>query len=172
MRKFMAVLVISSIALSGCGQLRDSKVNPANWFGKRNPRPVATAPGDPAEVNPLIPQKTSVFRRDKSEKYIGTPVANVISLSIEKLPTGAILHVVGVSQLQGAYNVRLTSDSKGDPVNGVLTFKLKAIQPLDQAQGPQKARTIHAARFISNGDLESASVIQIIGGQNVISRKN
>jgi len=172
MRKFMAVLVISSVALTGCGRLRDSKVNPANWFGTRSPRPVATAPGEPTEINPLIPQQTTVFRRDKSEKYIGTPVANVISMSIEKLPTGAILHVIGISQLQGAYNVRLTSDSKGDPVNGVLTFKLKAIQPLDQAQGPQQARTLHVARFVSNGDLERASVIQIIGGQNVISRKN
>ena len=172
MRKFMAVLIISSVALTGCGRLRDSRVNPANWFGKRPPRPVASAPGESTEVNPLIPQQTSIFRRDKSVKYTGTPVANVISMSLEKLPTGAIIHVVGVSQLQGAYNVRLTSDSKGDPVNGVLTFKLKAIQPLDQPQGPQQARTIHVARFVSNGDLESASVIQIIGGQNVISRKN
>ncbi|VAV87403.1 FIG01024707: hypothetical protein [hydrothermal vent metagenome] len=172
MRKFMAVLIISSVALSGCGGLRDSKANPANWFGKRNSGPVATATGEPAEVNPLIPQKTSVFRRNKSDTYIGTPVSNIISMSVEKLPTGAIIHVVGVSQLQGAYDARLISDSKGDPVNGALTFKLKAVQPLDQAQGSQKSRTIHTAQFVSNGDLENTSVIQIIGSNNVISRKN
>jgi hypothetical protein len=172
MRRFLAVLVISSVTLSGCGRLRDSNANPANWFGKRNPGPVATAPGEPAEVNPLIPQKTSVFKRNKSENYIGTPVANITSMTIERLPTGAILHVTGVSLQQGAYDVRLISDSKGDPVNGVLTFKLKAVQPLDQPQGSQQARTIHAARFVSNSNLESASVIQIIGGRNVVSHKN
>ncbi len=172
MRKILAVLVISSVALSGCGRMRDSKANPANWFGKKNRHPVATAPGEPVEVNPLIPQKTSIFRKDKRENYIGTPVANIVSMSIEKLPAGAIIHVIGVSQQQGAYDVRLISDSKGDPVDGVLTFKLKAIQPLDQPQGPQQARTIHAALFVSNNDLENASVIQIIGERNVISRKN
>jgi hypothetical protein len=170
MRKFLAILVISSVVLSGCGRMRDSKVNPANWFGKRNHR-VATAPAAPAEVNPLIPQKTSILRKDKSEKYFGTPVDNVVSMSIEKLPSGAIIHVIGVTRLQGAYDVRLTSDSKGDPVDGVLSFTLKAVQPLDQPQGPQQARTVHVARFVSNGDLKKSSLIRIVGGQNVISKK-
>ncbi len=170
MRKILAILVISSVALSGCGRLRDSKANPANWFGKRNNRPIATATEEPGEINPLIPQKTSIFKRNKSVTYFGTPVDNVVSMTIEKLPTGAIIHVIGVSRQQGAYDVRLTSDNKGEPVNGVLTFKLKAVQPLDQPQGPQQARTLHAGRFVSNSDLENSSLIQIIGGEKVVRR--
>jgi hypothetical protein len=154
MSRFLAILVISLVVLSGCG-------------GKRGSPP----PGASSEVNPLIPEKTSILRKDKSEKYFGTPVDNVVSMSIEKIPSGAIIHVIGVTRLQGAYDVRLTSDSKGDPVDGVLTFTLKAVQPLDQPQGPQRTRTVHVGRFISNGDLKNSSLIRIVGGQNVISKK-
>ena len=172
MRSFMTVLVISSVALAGCSGLRDSKVNPANWFGKNKAGRVATAPGQPASENPLIPTSTSIFKRDKREIYIGTAVDNVVAMSVEPLPSGAIIRVTGVSRQQGAYDVRLTSDNNDEPVDGILRLKLEAVQPIDTPQGSQSARTVQVGKFISSDDIENTNVIQIIGGQNVISRKN
>ena len=173
MRRFLVVLVISSVALTGCGRLRDSKVNPINWFGNGKPRPVATAQtGAGTQTNPLIPTKrASIFRKNKTEVYFGTPVDQISSISVENLPSGAIIHVTGISLRQGAHDVRLTSTSKAEPVDGVLTFTLAAVQPQDQPQGAQLARTIHAAQFVSTEDLENTTVIRIVGDRNVVTSK-
>lgn len=163
MRTFVTILVISSIALSGCSRLRDSKLNPGNWFGKSTPRPVATASG---EANPLIPQQTTIRRKDRREVYLGTPVDQISNVIVEPTTAGAIIHVTAISLQQGAFDVRLTSDTDGEPVDGVLAFRLMAVQPTDQPQGAPRQRTIHAARFVSNNDLNETSSIVVIGARN------
>ncbi|SLN62736.1 hypothetical protein PEL8287_03434 [Roseovarius litorisediminis] len=166
MRILVTVLVVSSLMLTGCSRLRDSRANPANWFGKSTSRPVAETQA--GQNNPLIEEETGIFsRRKKAKVYTGTPVDQITSLSVEKTSEGAIISVIGLSQLQGAYNVKLTSDTDGEPVNGVLTYTLKAVQPQDQPQGAQRSRTIHAARFVSNGTLEKVTTINVRAARNV-----
>lgn len=163
MRTFVAVLVISSIVLSGCSRLRDSRLNPGNWFGGGRSVPVATS----AEAaNPLIPERTTLRRRDRREIYLGTPVDQVTDLKVERTTAGAIVRVTGVSLQQGAHDVRLISDTNGDPVDGVLTLKLMALQPTDQPQGQARQRTVHAGRFVSNNDLAATRTIRIVGARN------
>ncbi len=168
MRKVVAVLVISSIVLSGCSRLRDSRLNPGNWFGGGKPQPVATAQG---EANPLIPQRTRIRRRDLKKIYTGTPVDQVSSVKIERTTAGAIVRVTGISLQQGAHDVRLTSDNDGEPVGGVLTFRLMAEQPRDTPQGQPRQRTIHAGRFVSKHDLAVTNTVRVIGARNEISSK-
>ena len=167
MRTFLTILVISSMVLSGCSRLRDSRLNPGNWFGKSAPRAVATAPGgQSAEANPLIPVRTSIRRRDKREIYLGTPVDRITNVSVERTTAGAIVRVTAVSLQQGAYDVRLTSDTDGDPVDGVLTFRMMALQPTNEPQGLPRQRTVHAARFVSHNDLATTRIIRVVGARN------
>lgn len=165
MRILLALTMVSSMLLAGCGGLRDSRVNPANWFGKSKSRPVATAPAE--NVNPLIPVKQdSIFRRNKAEVYLGTPVDQITEMKIERTTDGAIIRVTGLSMRQGAFDVRLVADNKGEPVNGVLRYKLLALQPEDQPQGSERARTVHVAEFISTQTLEEARTIIVTGARN------
>ncbi|MEO3414077.1 hypothetical protein AAFO92_05410 [Roseovarius sp. CAU 1744] len=163
MRTFVTVLVISSMVLSGCARLRDSRLNPGNWFGGGSPQPVAAEPG---QANPLIPRETRIRRRDRREIYTGTPVDQITGVSIEPTTAGAIIRVTGVSLQQGAYDVRLISDTNGEPVNGVLTLRLMAVQPRDTPQGNPRQRSVQAGRFVSNNDLAIASTIRVIGARN------
>ena len=133
------------------------------------PAPV-TAPGDappPEEVNPLIPERTSIFQRDRTEVYLGTPVDQVTEIRVERLPAGAIIHVTGIALRQGAYDVRLTSKTDDEPVDGVLTFTMAALQPQNQPQGPVSTRRIEVAKFVSNDVLERTRTISIVGARNV-----
>ncbi len=163
MRTFVAVLVISSIVLSGCSRLRDSRLNPGNWFGGSKSQPVATST---TSANPLIPERTSIRRRDRREIYRGTPVDQITDLKVERTTAGAIVHVTAISLRQGAFDVRLISDTDGEPVDGVLTFQLLAVQPTNQPQGQPRQRTVHAARFVSNNDLAATSTIRVTGSRN------
>ncbi len=167
MRVLLTVMVISSVALSGCSRLQESRLNPGNWFGKSKstqsaqPRTQTTA-----EANPLIPETSSVFRRDKTEVYLGTPVDQVTALSVEPTTSGAIVRVTAMALQQGAFDVRLTTQTDGKPVNGVLTFRLLALQPTDTPQGSPRQRTLHAARFIPNTILDDTRTIRVIAARN------
>lgn len=163
MRTSLATLVILSMALSACGW-RDSRVNPMNWFGNSRSEPVTTqATG---EANPLLPERESIFSR-KPEEYPGTAVAQVTALSVEPSGGGAIIKVTGLTTRQGAFDVRLTSETEGEPVDGVLELDLRAIQPDDLPQGPEATRRVTAGRFVSDQTLARIREIRVAGARNV-----
>ncbi len=165
MRKSIAGLVILSVTLSACGW-RDSRVNPVNWFGNSRSAPVQTQ--TPGQANPLIPdQSGSIFRRASREApYPGTPVDQITALSVEPSGGGAIIRVTGQSLRQGAHDVRLVAQNDGEPVDGLLTLELRAIQPGNTPQGPDSTRRIHAGRFVSDQDLSRISAIRVVGLRN------
>ncbi|QGX98303.1 hypothetical protein EI983_08415 [Roseovarius faecimaris] len=165
MRRLTTLLVISTLVLSACSGWRDSRVNPSNWFGKSRsaPAPQATA----ANPNPLIPEQVGIFRRDKRAVYEGTLLDEVTDVVVERTSTGAIVRVTGQSRLQGAHDVRLTSETDGKPVDGVLSFSLKAIQPQNQGVGTREGRTVRVGRYISRQVLEETSTIRIVAERNV-----
>lgn len=169
MRILLTLLVISTLTLSACGGWRDSGVNPSNWFGKSRSQPAPQASA--ANPNPLIPERTSVFRKDKRETYEGTLLDEVTSLTIERTSTGAIIRVTGKSRMQGAYDIRLTSQTEGKPVDGVLTFSLKALQPQDQGLGSNAGRTVRVGRYISSEVLLQTKSIRVVAERNVRSTR-
>ena len=164
MRTSLGLLLVASLLLSACSGWRDSRVNPSNWFGGGSSKrtPVATE----ANPNPLIPEQTSIFRRDQREIYEGTLVAEVTALTLEPTSTGAIVRVTGVTARQGAYDVRLVNETDGDPVDGVLKFELKALQPTNQGIGGTNARTIRTGVYVSSEVLERTSAVEVVGLRN------
>jgi len=171
MRKSLAGLLILSMTLSACGGWRDSRVNPSNWFG--NSRSAPTDDSASAQTNPLIPEQTgSIFRRSPAEEvYEGTPVDQITKLTIERTSTGAIILVEGTTLRQGAYDVRLTSDTDGEPVNGVLELALEAVQPDTTPQGPERTRTVTTGRALTDRELAAISSIRVVGGRNVMTTR-
>ena len=71
MRKTILALLASTLLVSACGTVRDSRINPLNWFGPA--RSVEAAPAE--STNPLIPQRSGLFARRAVEvdTYEGRP---------------------------------------------------------------------------------------------------
>ncbi len=129
------------------------------------------APDGTEEVNPLIPERSGIFdRRPKEEVYEGTPVDQVTALSIERTPGGAIVRATGVTLRQEAFDVRLETEGGEDddlmPVDGVLTFRLSAVQSRVAPQGPERTRRVHVARFVSDQALAQTRVIRVVAARN------
>lgn len=167
MRRVVIIAAISSLTLAGCSGFRDSRANPSNWFGggRSAPQP---APAE-ASVNPLIPEenRNSIFQRaSDEERYQGTPIYAVEQVIIERSSGGAIIKATGMSLRQGAFDVRLIPENEGTPVDGVLTYTLRAVQRADTPQGPEQARRVHAGSFVSNQTLDETREIRVLAQTN------
>jgi hypothetical protein len=146
-------------ALAGCG-------------ARRRTRRAARA--DAENTNPLIPEGDeegglfqSIQERRRNAPYEGTPVATITSAEIEPASGGVILRVEGLTLRQDAFNVRLVPEHpQGEPVNGVIIYELRAEQPEDTPQGPERARQVLAAVFISRKKLGAAREIRVRAAHN------
>ncbi|WP_272006346.1 hypothetical protein [Roseovarius sp. ZX-A-9] len=173
MQRATLLLVASCLALGACGGIRDTNWNPGNWFGKSKVERRARSTATPEEVNPLIPeQRDSIFRRKSDEEqYEGTPVHTVSDLVIERTAGGAIVRVTGIPLRQGAYDVRLKAQNKGEPQDGVLTYELEAVQPTNLPQGTTRSRAVNAAVFVSDQKLRDVSTVRVVGLTGALSSK-
>lgn len=172
MRKTMILTLVAATTLAGCSGFRESRANPGNWFtGERAAERKAAREADLAAnsvTNPLIPeQRASIFRRNpESEIYEGTAIHTVSSVSVEPASGGSIIKATGTALRQGAYDVRLTAENDGVPVDGVLTYRLEAIQPTNRQQGPEQTRRVAAADFVSTQSLSAVSSVRVLGASN------
>jgi len=167
MRKPLSALLISTMLLSSCGAIRDSVVNPLNWFGNGRSEPV-----NEGAANPLIPTRSGFSLRRGPQAYQGQPVQTITELKIERAAGGAIVRVKAVARTQGSYEVFLTSDTKGQPVDGVLTYTLKAKTPSrPTAQGPAQSREINAAQFVTDRVLASVRTVRVVGATNAMTAR-
>jgi len=169
MRLTLSALLISSLALGGCAAVRDSRVNPFNWFGSSRSETVATAPE--ANTNPLIPAgRVGLFQRQRAEReiYKGQPIDTVSDLVIERVPGGAIIRASGVSPAQGLYEVQLTPENDDDEaVDGVLSYRLEGRLPENARPGGSEAtRTVTAAHAVSDQQLRGVNTIRVVGARN------
>ena len=81
MRAIIPLTVILMLGLQGCAKIEASKFNPLNWFG-------AAAP---AEALPLFVAPTD-------DRVL---VAQVLEMSVDKTPGGAIIRATGLPPSQG-----------------------------------------------------------------------
>ncbi len=173
MRLLTTTLLVSTLTLSACGVVRDSRLNPFNWFGRSQSETVQRDPR--AETNPLIPvnDRGGLFSsvRDQVEVYTGRPVDQISDLVIERVPGGAIVRATGISSYDGPYGVRLTPTTEdSEPVDGVLTYRLEAEQPRDARRTTTQAvRTVTAAVRLSDQELAQIRVIRVEGERNAQS---
>ncbi|AUC55581.1 MAG: hypothetical protein ACU0CC_07520 [Sagittula sp.] len=151
MHKQISVLVLAGLVLSGCGGVRESRLNPFNWFGGSTSVRTEVRADDPA-YNPLIPvREESVFRRKKDESYGGIAVDEVTGLFVERRPGGALVRATGVTRYQGAYDVKLV-EVENETTDDTLVYALRAEQYVGPT-GPVSARTVTAATWLTDNEL-------------------
>lgn len=168
MHRRVFLSMAGALALAGCGGLRESRVNPRNWFGRSRSRRRAAPATATENTNPLIPEREdSIFRRNREVVYEGTLVDQITAMEIERTSDGAIIRVTGLPLRQGAFDVRLVPENEDKkPINGVLDFELRAIQSENMPQGPERARAVQAAVFVSRQNIERAAEIRVRGARN------
>ena len=169
MRISLSVLLVASLTLGACGVVRESALNPVNWFGRSTSEAIATTE-DPATINPLIPTKTGLFskRRAQNAIYIGKPFDEITNLTVEQVSGGAIIRATGLAARQGIYSVQLTPANEDEtPIDGVLTYRLEGVAPAaNTAVGGPATREVTAARKVTRQTLNGVRSIRVEGVRN------
>ncbi|NSX56263.1 hypothetical protein [Parasulfitobacter algicola] len=148
-RSILSVLILGT-CLAGCATVRESRVNPFNWFGNAQEETLQAAPE----------RATTQDRRPM--------VSQIVSIEIDRTPGGAILRAVGLPPTQGYFAGDLVRVQNTDP--GVLTYEFRIIPPRGtQRTSTQQSREVVVALFITDQDLQRASAIRVIGQLNAQS---
>lgn len=145
LKRWIALALALSV-LTGCATVRESRLNPFNWFGSDEE---TVAPVDVVnERRPLVSQITS--------------------LEIERTPGGAIVRSTALPPTQGWFAAELVPVSSGGaPVDGVLSYAFRAVPPETPVrQSTPQSRELTAGTFIPNIVLNQVRVIQVTGSQN------
>ena len=138
-----ALMVV--LTLGACGAVRESRLNPFNWFGRSE------------RAQPVVAPEAQVVPGDPREQ-----VADVTALVIEQVTGGAIVRATGLAPRQGYWQAELVPrdvDDKGGLVFDFLVF------PPTRATGvstPQ-SREIVVAYFLSTFKLQSIGTITVQG---------
>ena len=166
MRKTLPLLLEATLTLGACGMVRESRVNPFNWFGQSRSEPVQQV----ENTNPLIPKSGGLFSRARADEavYNGRPFEQVTDLTVERIPGGAIIRATGLAARQGIYAVQLTPENEAElPVDGVLTYRLEGIRPSKPTPiGSKPTREVTAARKLTDQQLAGVQRIRVEGQLN------
>ena len=84
--KPVLALALAALVLTGCGSVRESRLNPFNWFG--GSREVATVSA--GEVNPLLPANQGGVLQRPDQVYAGVPIDEILELQIDRTRSGAM----------------------------------------------------------------------------------
>jgi hypothetical protein len=134
--------------LSGCAAISGSRLNPFNWFGNRDSEEVALRPGElPPDPRPLVDQVTV--------------------LTLERTPSGAILRATGLPPTQGHWDGALVSETRGEPVDGILTLQFRVVPPVTPRPASTPAsREVVVGRFLTNQQLQAIREIRVEAARN------
>ena len=150
MRLPLIVLLIVMTALSGCGKVRDSKLNPFNWFGRAQPVVAATLYTAPTDARALV--------------------AQVLTLKVEPYPGGAIVRATGLPPTQGYWEAALVALPVDD--KGRLVYEFRIFPPLVATPvGTPYARQVTVAASVSDIKLQGVSSIVVQGAANALSSR-
>ncbi len=168
-RSIVALLAVT-LTLAACGQARESRLNPFNWFGgSREVR------AEPENANPLIPEvddRRGLFNsrraRDEEAAYRGQPVDVISELVVERVPGGTLIRATGLSRFQNTYDIRLTPVPDADGTSDrVLEYRLEAVVPARPIPGgPERLREVTAASAVTDNQLEGIRTIRVAGAEN------
>ncbi|PJE25704.1 hypothetical protein SAMN06297129_2515 [Pseudooceanicola antarcticus] len=165
MRKFLPVLLIAALGVSGCGYVRDSRLNPFNWFGSAESRELSAAEAA-AQDNPLIP-KRSAFA-NKPDADLRDRIAGLEGLVVERIPGGAIVRVTGISSSVRSFDVGLR-ELPGTP--GVARYEMVTYLPEFPATGPVQTRRYTAAVRLSDTELAQVRTIEVLSASNALTSR-
>ncbi|MCV2870399.1 hypothetical protein OEW28_17435 [Defluviimonas sp. WL0002] len=152
MRKPATIIMAVAVALSlaGCATIRDSRLNPFNWFGRSE------------ETSVQVPETASGIPNDPR-----LLVAQVTALEVARMPGGAIVRATGLPPTQGWWKAELVAENGGDPVDGVMTYRFVLAPPVEaQPASTTQSREVTAAAYLSNVKLEQIRTVVVIGETN------
>ena len=130
------------LALGACGAIRESRLNPFNWFGRsERAQPVAVkqvVPGDPRQL-----------------------MQDVTALVLDRSAGGVIVRATGLPPTQGYWKAQLVPR----PVDkGVLIYDFLVFPPVTPADvSTPQSREITVAVFVSDFKLQEVSQITVQG---------
>lgn len=152
MKKPLLAALSVVLFVSACGAVRTSRLNPFNWFGQSQPEQTVAAvqPGPEADQRPLVEQ--------------------VLSMSVEPMPGGAIVRATGLPPTQGWWDGELVARPVDE--NGTLIYDFRLVPPLEQtAVSTQRSREVTVAAQLSNRKLEAIRQIVVQGALNARSSR-
>ncbi len=139
-----------AVAVAGCAGVRQSKLNPFNWFRKSQPRETIVLPGEKKDPRPLV--------------------VTVLSMTVEPIPGGAVVRARGVTPTQGWWDAELVPQELDD--KGILVYEFRLLPPPDRADvNTQQSREIDVAIYISDVKLEAVREIVVQGASNARSAR-
>jgi hypothetical protein len=140
----LAILTLC-LVLAGCGGLRDSKLNPFNWFGKSQPRETIVLQEKPGDPRPLV--------------------ADVLSMTVEPMPGGAIVRATGQTATQGWWKAELVPLPVDE--NGTLVYEFRLLPPLTRTDvNTPQSRQVTVGIYVSDYKLEGLRDIVVQGASN------
>lgn len=163
MRKPITLFVVAALTLSACGSVRDSRLNPFNWFGQSRSESVEAK----QEANPLIPERAARKQRDEAP-LPGPLVARVTELTVERVPGGAVVRAEGLAAAAGAFDVILLPRETGE--GATLTYEMRAKLPARApGGGPEAGRRVIAAASVTDQKLRGVRTIEVVAQENLRS---
>lgn len=141
-----ALALTLTLTLASCGGLRDSRLNPFNWFGRSAPaEKVIVETG--ATVDPRLLVET------------------VTDMKVDAFPGGAIVRATGLTPTQGWWAAELV-DLPIDE-DGVLVLEFRLLPPITPTDvNTPKSRTVTVGTSLSDIKLGKISRIVVQGATN------
>ncbi len=167
MIKPVPLLLAAMVLVTACTTVRESRMNPMNWFGPSRSRAVQVEEG----VNPLIPARRATWTIDgislnpQEAVYEGLLVLTVTELVVERRPGGAVIRASGIGGKSGIYDPRLIAiEAESD--EKTLTFELRALPGMTATVGSEFARSVTAAIILTDQQLGAVRTIRVKGRDN------
>ena len=149
-RTLIAALAAVSV-LGACATVRDSRINPLNWFGRSTEaRAVASTTVAPA-ADPRI------------------AIAQVTELVVEPVPGGAIIRATGVPATQGHWDASLVREPAEEGSSELVYRFLVQPPPVPRPAGTPVSRAVTVAVFANDFRLEGIRRITVTGETNARS---
>jgi hypothetical protein len=140
----LTLALCAVLALTAC----NTRLNPFNWFGRSEPAAPATlvteAPADPRDL-----------------------VADVLTMTVEPLPGGAILRATGRTPTQGYWDAELVLREGPDEDPAVQVYDFRIFPPVVQMDvNTPQSREVTVALYLSDIDLDGVRSISVQGAAN------
>ncbi len=149
MRRTVLAAMGAVFLVAGCGVMRESRLNPFNWFGRGEPRETVQA-ATPQDARLLVEQ--------------------VLTLSVDPYSSGAIVRAKGLTPTQGWWDAELVARPVDE--NGVLVFDFRIFPPIEATpQGTPQSREVTVAISLSNVKLDGLTEIVVQGANNALSSR-
>lgn len=152
MKRSLPAALVALLVLSSCGFVRESRLNPFNWFGRSEPAETIVVLDKANDPRPMVD--------------------DVVSMNVEPYSAGVIVRAKGLTPTQGWWDAELVELETDDPSHLVLEFRL--IPPLTQTGvNTPRSREVVVAKTVSNERLEYIEKITVQGARNArTSRAN